>query len=291
MPKYRVMIAQFSSDGRTHHDVADYVTCLAVKMDRDPRIGNGNWAMWRKTDTPITMTRNLCLQAAEQNGHDFVVMIDNDMSPDLPGEGAKPFWESSFDFAIAHDGPCVIAAPYCGPPPFEMPYVFTWQNQQSDNPNPDFQVAAYDRLTASKMTGIQRAAALPTGLMLIDMRAVKRLKHPRFYYEWVDDGPTCNHCGVKQPGPQMQKASTEDVTFSRDLTIAGVPIYCNWDAWAGHWKNKRVGKPQVLGADAISHTIRQRAAELDKEYPMIEKVNVEPYSGVWTTSLDHMVTK
>lgn len=262
MPKHRVLICEFPGGGITHPDVAGWVGDTRLRMDRDERIGPGNHARWHKNDTPITLSRNVALAFAERERFDHVLMIDNDLSPDLPFPDAKPFWESAWEFALQHEGPCVIAAPYCGPPPYEMPFVFHWTNQQTDDPNPNFQLSAYSRAHAATMKGIQRAAALPTGLMLIDMRAIHKMPHPRFYYEWKDDGPACEHCGVKKPGPQIEKGSTEDVTFSRDLDALGVPLYCAWDSWSGHWKPKRVEKPQSLASDAVPHQIRERAAQI-----------------------------
>lgn len=262
MPKYRILMAEFPGDCRTHQDTANWVGDTRLMWDRDPDIGRGNHGRWHKATTPVTSSRNMALAFAEREGYDYLLMVDNDVCPDLNYADAKPFWSSSWEFAKAHDGPCVIAAPYCGPPPFEMPYVFTWADQQTDDPNPNFQLNAYSRPHAATMRGIQRAAALPTGLMLIDMRGIRKLRHPRFYYEWKEDGPACEHCGVKKPGPQIERASTEDVSFSRDLEASGVPIYCNWDAFAGHWKPKRVERPQVLPADVIPHQLQDRAAEI-----------------------------
>ena len=127
----------------------------------------------------------------------------------------------------------MIAAPYCGPAPVEEVYAFKWAQTETGGGNPNFKVANYDRYDAAGYKGILPAAALATGLMLIDMRAVKRLPHPRFYYEWTNE-------------KQTHKASTEDVTFSRDLYLRGVPLYVNWDAWAGHHKLKLVPRPERI---------------------------------------------
>lgn len=264
MPRYSVMIAQFPYASQTHTDVSDWVAETVCKLRDDPRIGHGNVHLWRKADTPITMTRNACLLAAERMGCDYVLMVDSDMCPDLPYPGAKPFWDTSFAFMLAHPGPCVVAAPYCGPPPNEAVYAFRWETQQTalPPPNRDTKLEAYGRSEAAGLTGILPAAALATGLMLIDMRAIQNLPHPRFTYEWVGDGPRCECCGQMKPGQQAQKASTEDVVFSRNLTLAGVPIYCNWDAWAGHWKPKLVVKPQAVPADAVPAWLVERAREI-----------------------------
>lgn len=275
MPRYKVTICQFPGGNSTHPDVADWVTETAIKMRLDPRIGEGNVSLWRLNDTPVTMSRNRALLAAERDGADFVLMVDSDMSPDLPGVGAKPFWDTAWEFALASKEPCVIAAPYCGPPPFEMPYIFRFTNQAGDHPQPDFQITAFSRAECATMTGMVRAAALPTGLMLIDMRAVKKLPHPRFYYEWKGDGPVCGACGCRKGGVQVEKASTEDVAFSRDLYVLGVPLWAAMSSWAGHHKVKLVGKPQLIPDDAIPAAMMARAEVLVRERMERERVERE----------------
>jgi hypothetical protein len=249
MPQYTVGICQFPGGGVTSSHTGSYVTSIHCAMRDDPRIGKANIWHWQIADTPITMGRNRCLKVAQEQGWDYVLMLDSDMMFDMPYPGAKPFWETAWEFALAHDGPCVVAAPYVGPPPLEVVYVFRWVNQQNDDPNPNFLLKAYDRHEAVGMTGVQRAGALPTGLMLIDMRAIAKLAKPYFYYEWTDDS-------------QSEKASTEDVTFSRDLANAGVPLYCAWDSWAGHLKQKVCGKPQAIPADLVPRWLTERAGEL-----------------------------
>ena len=265
MPKYRMLLCEFPGFRQADPDSTGYAGDLRLRWDRDPDIGQGNHARWYKADTPITMSRNIAMQVAVENNFDFAVFLDADMAPDLPYPGAKPFWESSWEFIKNHNGPCIIAAPYSGPPPSELTYVFEYTNTETDDPNPNFQLAMVPRSKAARMTGITQVAALPTGLMIIDMRIIKKMRNPIFYYEWKDDGPICEHCGVKKPGPQVEKASTEDVSFSRDVDSMGFPLYCNWDAWAGHRKPKLVGKPGLLGDDVISQQLRGRAAELEAE--------------------------
>lgn len=240
-------------------DIREWAVPLVAKFSKDPRVDQIR--MWNLADTPITMTRNRSVLMAREYGVDVLVMIDSDMKPDINlgvDESAKPFFDSSFDFLIKHypKGPCVIGAPYCGPPPVENVYVFRWQNQQSAHANPDFQLEMYDRHTAVKMAGIQECAALPTGLIMYDMRAFDLTEpqttedKPWFYYEFKSKY-------------QEEKASTEDVTMTRDLSMVGTqklgynPVFCNWDAWAGHWKPKCVGKPQVIEAKGISDKLKQ----------------------------------
>jgi hypothetical protein len=236
-------------------DIREWMTPLVSSLSRDPRVDQIR--IWNLADTPITMTRNRAVLMAREYGVDCLVMVDSDMKPDMMPDG-KPFFPSSFDFFCEHyaKGPCVIGAPYCGPPPHECVYVFEWRDMQSNNANPDFQLKMYERTQAVKMTGIQECAALPTGLIMYDMRAFELTEpktdadKPWFFYEWADKY-------------QAEKASTEDVTMTRDLSLVGTqklgynPVFCNWDAWAGHWKPKCVGKPQFIEARDISAKLKQ----------------------------------
>lgn len=282
MPQYRVLIASFPYSSPNCIDLANWVTQTVISCREDKRIGPGNVSTWHVADTPITMGRNRAVKVAQDAGYDYLVMVDDDMVPDLPYEGAKPFWPSTFDFMVNHPGPCAVAAPYNGPPPEENCYVFRWANRESGHPNADFQIEAYRRAECENMRGIQPCAAFPTGICVFDVRAFDVLRKAKmsneqilegfkagaltkdaairqlkmqtghFYYEWTDDG-------------QTEKASTEDVTLSRDLGYVGVPIYCNWDAYAGHRKIKTVGRPGAIPAHVVPEMIRQRAMELARE--------------------------
>lgn len=253
-------------------DIREWMTPLMVEIARDPRIGQIR--VWNLADTPITMTRNRAVLQAREYGIDVLVMVDSDMKPDLYAghSDAKPFFQSSFNFLVDHyaKGPVVIGAPYCGPPPVECVYVFRWNNMASENPNPDFQLEMYDRHTAVKLGGIQECAALPTGLIMYDMRVFdltepkKEGDKPWFYYEW-------------KTLHQAEKASTEDVTMTRDLSLVGTqvlgynPVFANWDSWAGHWKPKCVGKPQVISADGVSHKLKDCwAAKVEPGTKLVE---------------------
>jgi hypothetical protein len=258
--KLNLLIATFSYGGNGGirsevPDVRNYLCQLLLQLKQDPRIGEvheGEFA-----DTPLTMCRNKAVLTARQWNCDLLLMIDSDMKPDMDvgvQPEAKPFWDTSFDFLYRHydRGPVVIGAPYCGPPPVENVYVFRWRFLQNDNPNDDaLKLDQYMREEAAERSGIEQVAALPTGLILFDMRAFELTEpkvdgdKPWFFYEYTDRYET-------------QKASTEDVTATREIAFHGQlqlgynPIHVNWDAWAGHWKPKLVGKPRLLSQDAVS---------------------------------------
>ncbi len=254
MPKFSVMFARFPFKGVEHPDVTDWLVTTVLKAKADPRISDVYRC--KVDDTPITASRNRAAMEAQKRGADFLVMIDSDMKPDyLLGQDplAKPFWDHAFNFVIGHygRGPCVVGVPYCGPPPHENVYVFRFANRQSNHPNPDWQLNQFSREESAQRTGFEQVGALPTGLVLVDMRAFGAIAHPYFDYEWVGDQPPCPHCHQAIPGPRAYRASTEDVYWSRNLNLAGVPQYCFWDAWAVHHKSKEVGKPELQTIDNI----------------------------------------
>jgi hypothetical protein len=262
--KFNIGFAHFAYGGNggissETPDIREWQVPLVCELSRDPRFDNIR--IFNISDTPITMSRNSSIVKAREMGLDFLVMVDSDMKPDMyvgQDPAAKPFIQSSLDFLISHydKGPAVVGAPYCGPPPQECVYVFEWRDMQSGHPNPDFQLKMYERPQAAKLSGIQECAALPTGLILFDMRVFDLIEpadesaKPFAYYEWSDKYAS-------------QKASTEDVTMTRDLSLVGTqklgynPLFCNWDAWAGHWKPKCVGKPQFIEAKHISEKLKQ----------------------------------
>lgn len=275
--KFSVGFCTFSYGGNggiasEHPDIREWMTPLIVKLSQDERISHIH--MWNISDTPVTMSRNQSVLDARARGCDVLVMVDSDMKPDsMLGHDpdAKPFFEQAFDFLAKHypKGPCVIGAPYCGPPPAECVYVFRWQAMQSNHPNPDFQLEMYDRHTAAKMSGVQECAALPTGLIMYDMRAFeltepkKEGDKPWFFYEFVD-----LH--------QSKKASTEDVTNTRDISLVGIqklgynPVHCAWSSWASHWKPKAVPKPQFIDAKHISQKMKESfTANVDSDVKIV----------------------
>lgn len=273
---------------------------------------------FEKADTPITMTRNGAVYAARRQEIDVLVMVDSDMWPDYELEhhhdsSQVPFWDAAFDFVYDHyeKGPVAVAAPYCGPPPYEMPYVFQWANEESFDPNCGFKLEPYSREQAAMMSGIHPAAALPTGLIMFDVRlfeltepshddfesrmskwldgytgkeltpslvneiasrcAYEKYRDTRswFYYEYRAD--TDGKCY------EYEKASTEDVTATRDISLAGIaaygynPIHCAWSSWAGHAKLKVVGKPRLLTADAVALSYRRALeAKQNRECVQVE---------------------
>jgi|LULM01.1.fsa_nt_gb hypothetical protein len=277
---YDVLICTFSYGGNggmksEHPDVRDWMLKNIPEIKSDERIDRVD--VVDMADTPITMMRNRAVLSARRGDYDLLLMIDSDMAPDLylgKDPGAKSFWDSSFEFIVKQDKPLVVAAPYCGPPPRENIYVFRWRNMESDSPDDtDLNLDQYSREEAFERAGIEEVAALPTGLILCDVRVFELTEpkeqgdDPWFYYEWADIY-------------RSEKCSTEDVTATRDISLRGVqewgynPVFVNWDSWAGHWKPKVVGKPRLLTASDVS----DRFAKAAKRLPADEKVETVDFT-------------
>lgn len=240
-------------------EIRSWIVGTVVRAKSDPRISGIVHEDF--SDTPITETRNRAVLWARKNAVDVLVMVDSDMYPDylLGRPGTKPFFESSFDFLYDRwdEGPHAVCAPYCGPPPEEPVYVFQWVRGTRATASDTYSSELIPRTQAALLTGICPVAGAPTGLMMFDMRCfdltdpvAKKTGHGWFYYEYPD-------------AYQAQKMSTEDWTATRDMSLVGHielgrdVIFCNWDAWAGHWKPWLVGKPEPLFASDVAGLMKQ----------------------------------
>lgn len=266
--QYRVMVARFPGNNSEHPASSEYAANLRLRLRDDPRVESAD--SWYLADTPITMTRNRCVQDAIKAGIDILVMIDSDMAPDIIGHAEKAFWPDAFDFIRSRWNHCptIVGAPYVGPRPSENIYVFRWRTKLSDSLDPHFSLEQYTREEAAIRSGVEEVAALPTGLVAIDMRLFTGFKHlvtgetvkmksPYFYYEWKDE-------------TQSDKASTEDVTFTRDANLlfraAGIGhvCYCNWDSWAIHMKLTPCMRPKVISSESVSEQLRNVVLQGEK---------------------------
>lgn len=289
-----------------HPDIREWFCETLIDMRADDRVGN----VLTKTigDTPVTYVRNRFVHLAEQNKCHLLLMVDSDQSPNKHRGEAwfKPFWKEAFNFVYEnyHKGPHVVGAPYCGPPNgTENVYVFRWENDGIRGDETQFRLDPYTRNEAAIMSGVQECAALPTGMILYDMRAFDLIRpsgKPKsqvleeykrgeidlkqaefdlhegyFYYEWSDSYA-------------HTKASTEDVTNTRDISMCGQvklgynPVHCAWDSWIGHWKPWNVGKPMRYGVESIGANFRRvvesgasayekivEIPDIDTKYPIV----------------------
>lgn len=264
MPKYRIGFGEPHYGATNPSEYTEWKVRLIHQMKMDPRI-EGIIPLF-KNDTPTDMVRNDIIEESKANKCDLLLMTDNDVWPDMrlgSDVHAKPFWETSFEFMINHGSPCIIAAPYVGPPTDECVYAFKCEDITSRH-HPDelsFKLSMYGRDEAARLGGIQRAAALATGLILIDMRVFDVMEPDYFYYEYTDKF-------------RRAKASTEDVTFTRDAALLGIPLYVNWDAWCGHQKKHWQDKPAILPIEAVGEKYRKAVEKKQSALESVKEIKV-----------------
>lgn len=273
---YKIALCRFPGSTMEHNHCTSWLMRTLHEMKSDPRIDGILEVV--ECDTPITMTRNRAVRKAQVAGCDYILMVDSDMGPDYllsQDPLAVPFWKTAWEFmvtrreeedryldelnnefepetyeakAFAKFPPATIAAPYCGPPPDETCYIFQWHSFETSMPEPPtFRLQMINREDAAIRSGIEEAAALPTGLILYDIRVFDLLEKndglPWFDYEYEDKY-------------QMAKASTEDVFQTRNASLLGCPQYVLWDAWAKHHKHKGVEKPHVITRESVHKSLR-----------------------------------
>lgn len=196
---------------------------------------------------PTDRMRNAVCKQALAQGYDFLLMLDDDVHPDLHlghDPQAKPFLPTALDYCYGQPGPVVVGAPYTGGPPAQRVMVMRDRDVQPDAPAGwGKKLDSYTREEAAGMTGFGRVSALPTGCMLIDLRCLAVLPPPWFSYEYAD------------PPFNTTLASTEDIVFSRNLSWLGVPQVCAWNSWCGHVKTYTASKPMPCPVDEVPANI------------------------------------
>lgn len=247
--KVKILVTVFTYDGWTHCDAMGYVCGLHAQMQDHPRLGelHTSYAVGYPTDR----ARNAAAKAAKDGGFHFLLMLDNDMKFDaLLGADpqAKPFLPTALDFALARPGPVVVGAPYTGGPPDQRVMVMRWRDKTPDRtPGEGHAIDSFTREEAAERAGFERVAGLPTGCLLIDLRALDRLPPPWFSYEFAD------------PPYNTRLASTEDIVFTRNLDWCGVEQVVAWDSWAAHHKSYTTGKPKLVNPNDVPTAIWRAA--------------------------------
>jgi hypothetical protein len=316
--KYKIYVATYSYGGNggtrsEAKDLSDWLRGLDRKLISDPRISDVVYE--DRADTPIPMVRNRTVMRARELGCDLVLMLDSDMKPDVElgrDPDAKPFWDTSFNFldSMYETMPVVVGAPYCGGGGdiggIENVFVFRWHNCVSEGRSEvDMQLEPYTRVEATMLSGILPVAALPTGCILYDVRIFDLVDPSRRYHELLNLGLTSSEAARATEHWfdyewtdefAAQKGSTEDVKNTRDLSLAGIqvygsnPVFCNWDAWAGHWKPKLVGKPRLLTTDAVSNTLAAVVQRGNESGMKIKRVDFRNRGSDRTDAQNCMVT-
>jgi hypothetical protein len=263
--KVKVLIVLFAYSGNggipgTIPALVWWVARTYWKIKNDPRVSDV--AFLELCDTPITMTRNRAVETAQKGGYDMLLMLDSDNEPDgYLGHDprAKPFWETAFDLAysrLLQGKPTVAFAPYCGTPQHptkpnagEIPYLFQWTTDASDELHVRWKLDVLTRLEAAQLRGIHQMGAGPTGVSLWTTNCwPKEFPKPYFAYEWNES--------------HSEKQSTEDCFATRNVSLwwqmktGDNPLFALCDSWALHHKVKLVGRPNRVYVENIAKEFR-----------------------------------
>ena len=328
--KLDVLIAMFAYAGNggvrtVLPEIALWLAKASGTMAKDERIGRVGTQVYG--DIPLTMERNKVVRDAKEGGFDVIVMLDSDNAPDMylgVDSNAQPFLDTSFNLIYERQQrglPTVVCAPYCGPPPHpvrggeENVYVFDIASDQTheDGKVHGLKVEAYSRNHAAMMRGIQACAAGPTGCIMystdaFDLLPCHSMTDEQILEKYKSDEISSERCRQLlrmeswfwyefTDGFQTQKASTEDVTNTREITLSGLlkfgepVVFCNWDAWAGHGKPRMVGKPSPIKMEQVSEvfaeavrnnvSVRDEIREIDFGVP--EEIRPgTPGDGCWS---------
>lgn len=244
--KVRILMHAFTYSGQLSGHLYGWSIGAPWGVQNHPRVESvvGSWSQ----GYPISRLRNAVVMGACQQGYDFLLMLDSDQAPDLlvgNDPKAKPFLPTAIDFMLAHDGPCFVGAPYCAGPPDQSVVVMREREYAPGMIGGEGKkIDKYTREEAAAMTGVTEVAGLPTGCLMLDLRAFARIAPPWFDYEYVD------------PPYNTRLASTEDIFLTRNARWLGIPLYCAWDCWAGHAdKTFLVGKPKPLPLDEVPQAV------------------------------------
>lgn len=221
MPK--LLFVRPTGWGTERPEAGRYYAKICNEASRYPGLEIGEY---NPQNARIHQGRNAAVKAALEHGYDLVLMLDPDMDPDRyvgKDPQAKPFFQTAWNLMASHDGPCICAAPYCGRSPDNNVHVFA--RQQDD------EITRVPRWQAAEQTGWMEVEAVGTGLMLIDTDVFRLVDAPWFEDVWADK-------------EQTNLARSQDTSFCLKARKAGVPIYVNFDCWAGHFQIECVERPE-----------------------------------------------
>ena len=191
---------------------------------------------------------------AKDKGASYLLFVDPDMEPDIE-EGradgkALPFFQSSLNMleklkagkieGMPEGSLGIIGAPALSGPPDFMVNV----QMPDDDVKCKYRRATIEEAIA-KTSMIERVVAIGTGLMLIPMAVFDKAKTPYFEDKYNDPLKRFVY-------------SSQDTSFCFNCNNNGVSVWCNWYAWARHWKTCPIDRPtpellNFLRADLTKH--------------------------------------
>ena len=166
---------------------------------------------------PTTTARHKAVVEARRRSVDLLCMIDHDMVP-VPGSG---YLNRAAEFLATR--PCAMVG---------YPYRSGWPEWAT---NVWRETAGGNRVRVSNeesagLTATERVGQMGLGLVIVGMACFDMLQLPYFDYQYGQDF--------------SELTASEDIYFTRNLTLAGGEVYCDWSRWVGHAKVDVVGRPE-----------------------------------------------
>lgn len=230
---YRVAFVTFPWRGIISWQTSSWMVKTSLEMLKDDRI-HSVYLNHREGNCPVSMLRNLAVKSAMNDRCDYILMIDYDMSPDPIG--FDPFWRTAWEFMLGRRSreseeelmPATVAAPYFSDAE-ESFLAYQWNEAALAEGRGD-ELILIDRGDALGRRGMGKVVAAQTGLILYDMRVFWYMPRPWFAYEWKD--------------PVEETVNLADDFYqTKNLTVAGLPVYMAWDCWSAHLKPTIVSRP------------------------------------------------
>lgn len=194
---------------------AEFAMCYAAAMTYHGAVHDDDLnQIWRQ-GTIITEQRNELCKKALENGADWIIFLDSDMT----------FPYDIFERMIAHDED-VIAANCCKR---RRPVSMTARKEDPDDPSQLVPIWP-DR----EVKGLEECAVVGTAVMCIRSSALLKVEWPYFQQPWMHD---------------QQRNVGEDLYFCGMLKRAGIPIYIDHDL---SWEIGHVGKYVWEAKDALA---------------------------------------
>lgn len=209
------------------------------------QVGKGKWPDIELIESSnpqnarIGLSRNMVVDSALKNGFTHVFFLDPDHDIDrycrLGDERAVPFFDAAWSFMRQHDGPCICAAPYCGRGPEYPVHVFVR--------NDAGRVVRIKREQTANLHGWFAVEGAGTGVMLIDTRVFGLLERSCAEERSLDWRSPPWFSDAWQDAYETRLLQSQDVHFCLKCRRAGVPIYVNFDCWAGHYQTECIERP------------------------------------------------
>lgn len=255
MPKYTIAIARPSSNGWERSEVGTFLFQATEASTQNPEIAPyiQNLLHIPLTKFPTNVCRNILVRECQNMRVDYLMMVDNDSEiyngiREPSGKVHPGTFETFFTFLRKQSKPSVIAAPYCSGDGQVQVLKFT-TDQVVQHPLDSFRIMQTNREFAASKTGFEKVDSIGTHCIMFDMRVFDAIPKPYFSYQYNED--------------ETEVIETEDCWCMRHLFYAGVPVYCGWDFWSGHFKESRIYKPPVLDDKAVpEYFMKQAEAKL-----------------------------